>query len=52
MEDIEYIKSNREKVQTPKAKTFWCDFCDAQLVHSGSKCLNCGQRQYSKKFKK
>ena len=30
----------------------WCDNCDAEIVQGGSKCANCGIRNYAAKIKK
>lgn len=37
-------RTNREKKRMPKQGKFWCDKCDAQLVHEGKRCPNCGHR--------
>lgn len=48
-----YHKSNRDHAHDAKGHTLhWCDFCDAELVHSGEKCHNCGKRDSGKRKKK
>jgi len=50
-EEVEYKKTNREKVQTPKLGIFYCT-CDRALVGKGRKCKFCGTRDPGKTFKK
>ena len=49
-----YEKTNRQKVQTPvkHSRGYWCCNCDAELVHVGKKCDNCGAKPVRKKLKK
>ena len=35
-----------------KKKKIWCSACDGELVEVGTKCTNCGNREYSAKIKK
>lgn len=44
-EDVEYVKTNREKRQAPKSGEWWCDTCDAAVVRLGGKCKTCGHIQ-------
>ncbi len=41
-EEVEYKKTNREKVMTPRKEgLFWCNNCDHFLVSLGQKCSFC-----------
>lgn len=35
-----------------KRKLIWCSKCDANHVQPGTKCTNCGFREYGSKQKK
>ena len=41
-EEIEYKKTNREKVISPKRGLFWCWKCDSKIVSLGQNCPLCG----------
>ena len=49
---VEWQPTNREKVLKSKQGKFWCNSCDAQLIHEGQKCPNCNKHDVSKKLKK
>ena len=49
--DPDYIKTNRQKVQIAKKEKFWCLCCDAALVGEIGKCPVCG-RDNSKSHKR
>ncbi len=51
-EIVSWQPSNREKAHESKTGTFWCDHCDAQRVHDGEKCRNCGKRNRRRGLKK
>lgn len=45
--------TNRDKKRQPKQGKFWCDVCDACLVHEGERCPVCknwnGKRRRNKR---
>ncbi len=41
----EHVKTNREKRQSPRYGSWWCDTCDRDYVSIGMKCSVCGKRQ-------
>ena len=50
--DIDMGK-NRDKVKQIKKGTFWCFYCDSNLVVEDKKCSVCGKRNgISRRFKK
>ncbi len=46
---MKYVPTNREKKLAPRGRSFWCGACDANMIHAGSKCENCGSRTLSKR---
>jgi hypothetical protein len=49
---LHYKPRNREKVKASKRGKYWCDHCDAALVHDGEKCSKCAIRNKRKTLKK
>ena len=49
LNDIDYIKTNRQKVQTTKKELFWCGCCDHDLISEWGKCGFCGAKNYKSK---
>ena len=49
LNDPDYKKTNRQKVQTTTKVKFWCLICDMCLVGNGIKCPVCNKRNGNKK---
>ena len=48
----EYIKSNREKVLSPRRSMSWCNSCDKNITpQEGQKCKICGKKNGRRRLK-
>lgn len=50
----DFVKSNRQKRQTPKLGVGWCGGCDKEVVPhtNGKRCCKCGYINGIRRFKK
>ena len=47
--DPDYDKTNRQKVQVNHRGRFWCWSCDMALISEGCKCPVCGVKHGNRK---